>query len=423
MRRISLSALVVLVVLAACGGNPAATPGASSSAISPTPVDTSAAAAALDHLLERLEAIHPEPFHGVDRDAFVAELDALKARLPELAPEEAMVELMRVVALLSAAGRDGHQFALPLAEDAGPVLPLRVWEFDDGLFVTAAVPPYEDLVGARITELAGRPIEEVLDTLEPLVPRDGPATVRSFRPVFLLRTDVLRGLGLIGPEATVELTLEGEGGERTVELEPLGFEAYVEWAGPFGMFRLPSVDDDDIVSVTELTDQRTLLIRYSQVQRIPVEVLAEVRERAGAADVERVVLDLRGNPGGDNHSYPALLSALQDEAVDVPGRLFVLTDRTTFSAASNLASEIERTTDATFVGEAMGGGINFWNDVTWVTLADWPVPMQVGVSTRYWEMGVPDDPRLTIEPDVVVPSRSADHFAGRDPVLEAALAE
>ena len=35
--------------------------------------------------------------------------------------------------------------------------------------------------------------------------------------------------------------------------------------------------------------------------------------------------------------------------------------------------------------------------------------------------GDPDDPRLTLEPDIAVPYTSADYFAGRDPVLEAAL--
>jgi hypothetical protein len=52
-----------------------------------------------------------------------------------------------------------------------------------------------------------------------------------------------------------------------------------------------------------------------------------------------------------------------------------------------------------------------------------PVPMQVGVSTRYWEFAAPEDPRLTIEPDVLIPASSEDFLGGRDPVLEAALAD
>ena len=84
---------------------------------------------------------------------------------------------------------------------------------------------------------------------------------------------------------------------------------------------------------------------------------------------------------------------------------------------------MEQQTSALFAGEEMGGGLNFWNDVRWVELRDWPLPTQVGVSTRYWQFAAPDDPRLTITPDIALPARAADYFADRDPVLEAILAD
>jgi hypothetical protein len=50
------------------------------------------------------------------------------------------------------------------------------------------------------------------------------------------------------------------------------------------------------------------------------------------------------------------------------------------------------------------------------------MPMRVAVSTRYWEMAEPDDPRLSIEPDLAMEVTAADYFAGRDPLLESVLA-
>ena len=55
----------------------------------------------------------------------------------------------------------------------------------------------------------------------------------------------------------------------------------------------------------------------------------------------------------------------------------------------------------------------------WVELPDYVLPMRVGISTRYWLKSVPDDPRLTIDPENAVPVLSVDYFGGRDPVLEA----
>jgi hypothetical protein len=337
---------------------------------------------------------------------------------------------MRVAGLLSRE-RDGHQFALPQQDAEWPLLPLQVYEFAEGIVVTAARPPYEDLVGSTIVAIGDHPIADVLAALEPLVPRDGPATVSTFRPGYLLRTVVLRGLGLVPDEdgAPISMTFDQDGRERTVDLVPITIDEHTGWAGPYGRLRLPALDAVGYLAIsaaplswTYLADERTLYVRETEV-RPAGAVVNEVRERAAQPDVDRLVLDIRQNPGGDNHNNPPLVDILVDleaSRPDVP--IVVLTDRVTFSAASNLATDIEQATSAVFVGEAMGGGLNFWDDVTFVDLDELPIPMMVGISTRYWERAEPDDPRLTIEPDIDVPVTWADLSSGRDSALAAALA-
>lgn len=422
-------ALAALFVAGAVGCTSLVTsPGASSSASAGASASPDAAFADLDLIVEELERTHPEPWHGIAREDFLAEVDSLKARLHDLEPDEAMVEVSRLFALLSREGRDGHQFAVPADGAEGDYLPIRVYEFEEGLYITQALAPYAELAGARITAIDGHPIADVLAAVEPLVPRDGPATVPAFRPVFLVRTDVLHGLGLIG-EGAVELTVDdASAAETVVRVDPVPFAAYVAQFEVNAALRLPSRPDtlylSDYTQVgwsRYLPDSRTLYVRYSEV-RGAAGLDAVVGGRGRQPDVDRVVLDLRQNGGGDNSTYPPLLGALRAYAEQHPGRLFVLTDRITFSAASNLSTEIEQSTDAIFIGEAMGGGLNFWDDVAWVDLPNLPVPMRVGISFRYWQKSTPDDPRLTIEPDVAVPVRAADYFAGLDPTLEAAIA-
>lgn len=382
-------------------------------------IDTEAAAADLDLLVERLEATHPEPFHGIDRAAWVGELRQLQDRLPDLDEAESVVEVMRLVARLSAEGRDGHQFALPQPGHEGPMLPLRWYELDGGLVVTAAMPPYDaDLTGRRIEAVDGVPTAELLALAEPLVPRDGPATVPAFRPIFLLRGYVLQGLGVSDGD-TVTLTVGG----REVEVQAVPFDEHAAWAGRFGEWRLPEQPGDGYrARLLELQRTRwlgdALYVRLTEIRGGPEP---ETMQRLADDRLRRVVLDLRQNPGGDNTTNGAWVTALA-EAVDAGAELVVLTDRVTFSAASNLATDLERALDPVFVGEPMGGGLNFWNDVSQVRLDNLPVPMQVGVSTRYWERSDPDDPQLTIEPDLPVEVTAADVMAGRDPALRVALA-
>ena len=142
--------------------------------------------------------------------------------------------------------------------------------------------------------------------------------------------------------------------------------------------------------------------------------------------MERVVVDLRHNGGGNNVTYRHFLSVLQDPLIDRPGRLVLLTGRLTFSAAANFATELEQTTGAWFAGEAMGGSPNLYGDVRETHLVN--SGQSVFVATRYWQKSTPDDPRVTIEPALPVPYSLEDWLrpdrrATIVPVLDAVLQE
>jgi hypothetical protein len=93
----------------------------------------------------------------------------------------------------------------------------------------------------------------------------------------------------------------------------------------------------------------------------------------------------------------------------------------TFSAAANFATDLEGSTSVIFAGEPMGGSPNLYGDTRPVDLE--ATGQTLYMATRYWERSTPDDERLTIEPDISVDLSSEDYFAGRDPVLEAILAQ
>jgi hypothetical protein len=430
--------LVIPWLAAACGPQiqPTAQPTAQPTptlAPSPTsvpqPTATTVAQSDLDLLLGQIEVTHPSPWHGISRDEWVGQMRDLQARLPGLTPEEAYAGLCRLVASLSHQGRDGHQFVILPDDQERPALPFRTYEFAEGVFITAAMPGYEELLGRRISAIDGRSIDDVLAALEPLVPRDGPATVSGFRSIFLLRTSVLRGLGLVG-DGSISLTVGGDGQpDEDVEVNPADWPAWRAWAGEYGI-ALPAREDTLYLSDPApnlwwraLPDSHTLYVHYQRVQFVSAEDALAIADAAADPEVTRIVFDLRQNPGGDNHNIAPLLSVLRDAAAAQPGRLYVLTDRLTFSAAANFATQLEQTTDAIFAGEQMGGGLNFWDDVRWVDLPHYPLAPRVGVSARYWQFAAPGDPRLSIDPDIALPVSASDYFSGRDPVMEAVTAQ
>jgi tetratricopeptide (TPR) repeat protein len=135
--------------------------------------------------------------------------------------------------------------------------------------------------------------------------------------------------------------------------------------------------------------------------------------------VERLVLDLRLNRGGNGElNRPILLSLIRARTLDRPGRLFVLIGRGTWSAAQSLVNELERYTEATFVGEPTGGKVNSYGDSVKITLPHSGITVRV--SSLWWQ-GDERDKRPWIAPQVAADLTSADYRANVDPALEAAL--
>ena len=127
------------------------------------------------------------------------------------------------------------------------------------------------------------------------------------------------------------------------------------------------------------------------------------------------MIDVRLNGGGDNHKYAPLLALLNEPAMKRK-KLYVLIGRATFSAAANFVADVEQYTNATFVGEPTGGGVKFYSDHPQLVLLPFS-GLNTYIAAEYTQRGTPNDRRLAISPDVRIPVRSADYFAGRDPAL------
>ena len=424
----SISLVCLLATpLVACGApSPSAVPSdAEASGAAPSAV-ADGLRADLDAMLDARDTIHPDGWHGMARADWVAAADDFAARASSMSHDQHLVELARLAAMPSWNGRDGHTGIFPFTPEDGTLLyPLRWWEFSDGLVITAARPPYEDLVGSRVEAIAERPIDEVRELVEPLAPRDNPSNLKAFGLLYLRVSNLLAGLGVIDEAGPTEFTLvDRDGNRRDVQIEPTTPFVDDDWDSGLP-HRLAATDapwlrdQDTTLWWTFLEDSGTLFAQFNHVRGDATEVISELRERAHENDVERVVIDLRHNSGGDNTTLPSIELALRDPAIDRPGRLFVIIGRVTFSAAANFATDIEGATSVTFAGEPMGGSPNLYGDTRPVAL---PASGQtLYMAARYWERSTPDDTRITIEPDIPVDLSSDDYFAGRDPVLEAII--
>ena len=379
-------------------------------------------------LVAEIERLHPRPYHSVSREAFHRAADDLAARAPALRRDQLLVETMRLIALLGE--REGHSGIFPLNPRHRLDLnayPWRLWRFPDGYYVIQAAD--RSLVGSRVIAVAGVPIADVEARVRPLVTRDNESSLGFGLPSYLVSAEVLHGLGITPRgEAATFTVVTRTNVQRDVTLEAMTVSEY-QGAVPFSSF-LPAPQgmprkrqplyqrlSGEPYGITPLQRGRAVYLAYNQTT-YPGLMPRRLLRLARNPRMRRVVVDLRLNGGGNNTSYGSLLAALRSRTINRPGKLRVLTSRITFSAAGNFAAEVDRSTRARFVGEPTGGSPNNYGDALDVELPT--LGVSVFLPTQWVEV-VPGDARLAVDPDIPVPLTAADYFAGRDPVLAAAL--
>lgn len=368
-------------------------------------------------LARQMRQIHPNLFHDLDPKVFDAAVSSLGQRADALGDDELLVELMRLAALPGP--RDGHTGLFPfLSHRRAPgAYPLWPYRFDDGWYVVDAHD--RSLVGSRITAVGRIPIDDVVARIRPLVPRDNDLGQLAVLPLWLITAEVLHGLGLAGSDARARFELERDGVKREVELEAAPYHSVPHAHGlPQRTSPLFLRHRDHAWWVTTLDGGRAVYAEYNVVSRAAAfELETRIARLAAQRRVRRMILDVRNNGGGDNTTYHGLVTAIRRVAARKP--VFVLIGRVTFSAAGNFVAEVERTTKARLVGEPTGGAPNQWGDGSRVTLP--ATAWEVQIANQYVEVTTRTDQRSAVEPDLRVPVRAADFFAGRDPVLAAAL--
>lgn len=395
---------------------------------------------------QELQRVHVNPFHSITPAAFHAAVADLERKLPRLEDHEVVVELARIVAMIG----DGHTrlWLTPNERNGFHQLPIYLYEFGDSLGVVAIDARYAREAGGTVESIGGVPAPEALRRVNALAQRDNDMTVRSIAPRYLSVPEVLHAVGLSEAVDRATFVIRGrDGGRRSVELEAVDAS------------RLPSLQNRPIDPAVEkseipltvartrgpgrdplwltapdeyhwyryLTGTRTLYVQLNAIangrDQSMREFFADVFAISDSLPVDKFVIDLRFNGGGNNMLNESVIRGLiKHEALNQRGKFFCIIGRHTFSAASHLVSKLELHTDVIFVGEPTGGSPNHYGDAPWLPLPN--SGLRPSASGMYWQNTLPSpfEDRQWTPPEIAAPPSLDFLMANRDPAMEAILA-
>lgn len=370
------------------------------------------------YLGDELVRLHMNAFHSTPENIFWGQIERLEEAVPYLSDAEVLVEMMRIVASVG----DAHtRFS---AWNTGLLhgLPMDLRWYSDGLFVRGIGQAYPEALGKRVVKIGSLTPEEIYTQLLPLISYENEPWARLNSSNLLNIFEVFQALDAVDVNGRVTLTLEDEMGEEfSLAIDPLEPGESVD-------FLNAEENPAYYKSKPELPfwfdyreASRTLYFRYSACVdltgfRSTMQALWDLVEQQ---PVERLVVDLRGNGGGNSLQFERYFmpELKKHPQLDHPERLFVLIDRGTFSSASDNAARLRIDSRATFVGEPTGGSPNGYGEVRRFQLPN--SGAQVSYSTKYFKNM--DTDITSIQPDlqVEIPARAV--FSGQDPVLDQLL--
>jgi len=384
---------------------------------------------------------HVNLFHSVSKEVFEQAVSDLDRRIASLTRPEILVGFAQLVAMVG----DGHTSFFPGNQKKWKFhyYPIRLWSFADGIYVIGTTDEYVDLFGKRLVQIDETPIEDAFHLISTTIGADNDMEYVYTVPFELIRPEMLHVLGVAESADQAEFVFEGNV-RKTFQPMTLKKWLGLDWRSANSLYEglaPPSMRLDFLFATvltldhlkqrkyywfTYLEEQRTLFFQYNRCwdqKDNPSfkEVVDELFQYMDGHPVERLIVDVRQNAGGEPKIAEPLIERLaQRSEFGEAGRLFVLVGRRTFSAALTNAVHLRSRAGARVVGEpprgkpnspSEGRDIDLKRTKTWVT-----------VSTQFVERDAALGDAEYLPVDIEATYTFEQYRNTQDPVLDAALA-
>jgi len=384
-------------------------------------------AADLEHLDTELRARHPDPFHNRREGEYIAILSQLAADARAAGPSVGRPladDMVTGMARLLATVGEGHT-SLNASPDAWFPLVTR-WFGPEGsreLRVVQARVADAAALGDEVIAIGELPLSTALSLLDECLSVDHPNGFAPQEPAALINSRIARGLGL-ADDTGLTVTLrrpDASTYELTVpEVAAADLVLVDVWTGSPVDRDLPYHHQGEPRWYEVIGS--TMYVQYNSCDLDAYGFFQGIVDELGGGRIDRLVVDLRKNGGGDSRPGTWFAKAVRGiGTVNRPGGVYVLVGPRTFSSALMMAVDFMHNTEALFAGEPLAERVDLWGEVKRFALPS--SGLVIGHSTRFFTYSRGKDLRLV--DGVIVPDAGlervatyAEWAAGEDPAFD-----
>ncbi|MBU1311327.1 MAG: peptidase S41 [Gammaproteobacteria bacterium] len=346
----------------------------------------------------QIKTHHIAAFHHISEAEFDQQIDTLWSQLAALNEAQIETELMRISRSIG----DAHT-AYNLMSGPHRHYPLRFKFFAGELRVIDTIAAYQHLLGAKLIAINGIPLAQLQQQLKPYV--NYVENQYSFNVAFAFQITInkfLYGTGVSRQLDRAEFSFSSDSGSSSVTLDTVTMQQFGSLSSAYSMTTPQlSLTSTGIAGLqfSMLTAYDTVYLDfnyYPEPAAVQQHCLA-LQQSIKQSQLAHLVIDLRGNMGGNFYSGLALSSCLSElDQFDWLNGIYVMIDGATQSAAMANASQFKQLLNATLVGQPSGADPNHYMETRRLSLPN--SGRKFSVSKRYYQFVL--QPTDALYPDI-----------------------
>lgn len=389
----------------------------------------------LQYFQQLIHSKYSNLFYNITEKQFDSVIAAVDKKIGTLNDVQMNMEFVKLVALFKV----GHTAVRQRSGTENNLtpwvhqVPVRFYLFSDGLYIKSIDPKYKEAAGGKVIKIGNTDAATALQKIRPAIAFENEQGFKSMIQYYLNLPEYLQAVGIIDNADKVSITYQKDGKEKNIVLQaenvppPAGHgpPASANWTDAYDGMNTDAAplwlkNPDKLRYFEYLPESKTVYVKHSAVQDDPNETIANFFARVfrfvDSNEVDKFILDIRLNGGGNNYLNKSVITGIiQARKINRKGHFFIITGRETFSAAQNLTNELEKYSEAVFVGEPTSENVNFFGDTRLEILPN--SKLNIFLSWLWWQNLDPRDKRKWTAPQLAADLSFDDYIKGIDPAM------